>query len=214
MNIGTRSVLFGYHQFLLHPLFVALAWYRLHGFRAVKIGVHVRVTNAERDEWLREDVRTSLFDPRLWLAFFLHDLGYWGKPNMDGVEGEQHPFFAYRVMDRIFGAPWGTFCLYHSRFLARKEGESPSLLCAPDKLAIALYPLWLIVLLTSLTGEIREYMKHAKVNTTRWEWARDVQRFGREYAEKMKDGGADNITGTAGDSNTTARLHRATGVYT
>jgi len=27
------------------------------------------------------------FDPRLWVAFFVHDLGYIGKPNMDGPEG-------------------------------------------------------------------------------------------------------------------------------
>jgi hypothetical protein len=25
--------------------------------------------------------------PALWIAFFVHDLGYLGKPNMDGPEG-------------------------------------------------------------------------------------------------------------------------------
>jgi hypothetical protein len=71
MKIGTKSVLFGAHGFFLHPLFVALAWWKLYGFP---------------------------FDPRLWLAFTLHDLGYIGKPNIDGPEGEEHPTFGARVM--------------------------------------------------------------------------------------------------------------------
>jgi hypothetical protein len=32
VKIGTKSVLFGAHQFLLHPMFLALAWWRLYGF--------------------------------------------------------------------------------------------------------------------------------------------------------------------------------------
>ena len=75
MKIGTRSVLFGAHQFLLHPLFVAVAWWRLYGF-----------------PW----------DPRLWVAFFVHDLGYLGKPNMDGPEGEEHPRLGAVIMGWLF----------------------------------------------------------------------------------------------------------------
>ena len=60
MNIGIKSVLFGAHQFLIHPWFVAWGWWTLYGFP---------------------------FDPRLWVAFFVHGLGYIGKPNMDGPEG-------------------------------------------------------------------------------------------------------------------------------
>lgn len=71
MRIGTKSVLFGAHCFFLHPWFVALAWWKLYGFPR---------------------------DPRLWVAFFVHDLGYIGKPNMDGPEGETHPEFGARVM--------------------------------------------------------------------------------------------------------------------
>ena len=32
MKIGTKSLLFGAHQFVLHPLFLALAWWKLYGF--------------------------------------------------------------------------------------------------------------------------------------------------------------------------------------
>lgn len=215
MRIGTRSVLYGYHCWFLHPLFVALGWFKLHGFRRVKIGVRHAERSVEDGPlvMMHRDVLTSLCDPRLWCAFFLHDLGYWGCPNMDGDEGERHPFFAHGVMNRLFGAPWGTFCLYHSRFLAKREGEQPSLLCAPDKLAIALYPLWLFVLLVSLTGEVHEYMRqHRDPEKTRWDWARDVQAFARQYAEQMKLGGADAITGGADELNV-RRVATDSGVY-
>ena len=75
MKVGTKSVLFGYHCFFIHPFFVALAWWKLYGF-----------------PW----------DIRLWVAFFVHDIGYWGKPNMDGPEGETHPIFGARIMERLF----------------------------------------------------------------------------------------------------------------
>lgn len=79
VNIGTRSVLFGAHCFFLHPWFVAQAWRQLYGF-----------------PW----------DPRLWIAFFVHDLGYWGKPNMDGEEGELHPMWGAQVMGFLFDQDW------------------------------------------------------------------------------------------------------------
>ncbi len=78
MQIGTKSVLFGAHCFFLHPFFVAWAWWKLYGF-----------------PW----------DPRLWAAFILHDIGYWGKPNMDGPEGETHPEVGARIMGRLFDRP-------------------------------------------------------------------------------------------------------------
>ncbi len=52
MTVGTRSVLFSAHQFVIHPWFVAAAWWRLYGF-----------------PWA----------PRLWVAFFVHDLGHCGR---------------------------------------------------------------------------------------------------------------------------------------
>ena len=52
MTVGTKSVIFGVHAVLVHPFFVAWAWSRLYGF-----------------PW----------DPRLWLAFLVHDVGYLGK---------------------------------------------------------------------------------------------------------------------------------------
>ena len=77
MKVGTKSVLFGAHCFLIHPFFVAAAWWKLYGF-----------------PW----------DPRCWAAFFLHDIGYLGKPNMDGIEGERHVLLGGRIMGCLFGA--------------------------------------------------------------------------------------------------------------
>jgi len=188
MKIGTKSVLFGAHQFLIHPLFVALAWWQLYGF-----------------PW----------DPRLWVAFFVHDLGYLGKPNMDGPEGESHPWLGARIMGLLFdrGTPdvstaadcllteahcrreshtldgewvieddadrdahdryeeylelsdalyaltfWQDFTFYHSRFMARQHGRAISRLCLADKLAFTLEPWWFYLPRVVATGEIAEYL--------------------------------------------------------
>lgn len=153
MTVGTKSVLFGAHCFFLHPWFVAWAWWKLYGF-----------------PW----------DPRLWVAFFVHDLGYIGKPNMDGPEGETHPVPGARLMSALcdsgrssedqeivadgrryrFGH-WGQFCLLHSRYYAKSLGMQPSRLCIADKLALALTPAWLYLPMVRATGEIHEYMAHA-----------------------------------------------------
>lgn len=189
MKVGTRSILFGVHQFMIHPLFVAAAWWRLYGF-----------------PW----------DPRLWVAFVVHDLGYVGKPNMDGPEGERHVELGARIVHWLFdrgitgyeyhewahggkGVPWRyaseefnqlrlagwrivwifntftllerptprttwrDFCLYHSRYAAARDGKPYSRLCVADKLAIALTPAWLYMPMAWLSGELREYMERAKI---------------------------------------------------
>ncbi|OFY43981.1 MAG: hypothetical protein A2X18_07580 [Bacteroidetes bacterium GWF2_40_14] len=112
------------------------------------------------------------YDPRLWIAFFVHDLGYFGKPNMDGPEGETHVIFGAMVMLKLFdkkrenGTPddltWYEFSLLHSRFYAKKLKKKPSKLCYADKLAICLEPYWLYLPRVNATGEIKEYMQAAK----------------------------------------------------
>jgi len=175
MRLGTKSVLFGAHQFAIHPWFVAAAWWKLYGF-----------------PW----------DPRLWVAFFVHDLGYLGKPNMDGPEGELHPYFGARVM-LLFGRRWFDFCLYHSRFLAKQHGRNPSLLCIADKLSICLTPAWLYLPMVRWTGEIHEYMKDAErgkyvtmnlVTNEQAAWYRSVQEYLRKWVDEHKDGRPDSWT--------------------
>jgi hypothetical protein len=220
MKIGTKSVLFGAHCFLLHPFFVLAAWIKLFGFP---------------------------FDPRLWIAFFVHDLGYWGKPNMDGPEGETHVELGAKIMAWLFdrkciqitistywksyehgqsrsngkeryrtiqkgtGGKWADFARYHSRFYAKKDGVNPSKLCIADKLAICLTPAWLYIPMTNWSGEIYEYMKLAESRnlagepTNKYEsmklatksqkdWYDAVQSYILRWVEEHKDGKTDTWT--------------------
>lgn len=176
-SIGSRSVLFGVHQFAIHPWFVAWGWWRLYGF-----------------PW----------DLRLWIAFFIHDLGYIGKSNLDGPEGEQHPELAARVMGFLFGPKWSALCRYHSRFLAKKDGQPYSRLCVADKLAIALCPAWLYLPLARASGELTEYMRGQGARTpagkrTPTQWYSDVQAYCRAWAIEHADCKTDQWTGTLRD---------------
>lgn len=181
MKLGTKSVLFGAHCFLLHPWFVALAWWRLYGF-----------------PW----------DPRLWMAFIVHDLGYVGKPNMDGEEGELHPYWGAFVMGALFGRRWFEFTLSHSRFLAKKLGINPSRLCVADKLATVLTPRFLYLPMVRATGEVHEYMalsrrnnatgdKYSTMNldaSSQLAWHRDMIAYMRRWVQEHRDGREDTWT--------------------
>lgn len=134
MKTGTKSILFGCHCFFLHPFFVAAGWWKLYGF-----------------PW----------DPRLWVAFFVHDLGYIGKVNMDDDEGEKHVYLGADIMDWLFGLAWYNLCFFHSRFWSKRCNMSPSRLCFADKLAFTITPKWLYKLQAYASGEIHEYMRIA-----------------------------------------------------
>lgn len=174
MKIGTKSVLFGAHCFLLHPFFVAIAWTKLYGFP---------------------------FDPRLWIAFFVHDIGYWGKPNMDGEEGETHVELGAKIMS-IFGKKWRDFSLYHSRYYAKKHGAQPSKLCFADKLSFCYTPRWLYLPMVNATGEIHEYLRNAKkAETEHWKpvegqkiWHKQLCEYMAKWVDEHKDGSIDTWT--------------------
>lgn len=137
MKTGTKSLLFGAHQFLIHPTCAAIAWRRMYG------------------RW-----------PRPWeaICILVHDWGYWGCPEMDGLRGEEHPRFGAELAARILHSrsteAYG-LCSGHSRHYAKKHGIPVSRLMAADKLAAVLPPWWVYVPLARLTGEIREYRDEA-----------------------------------------------------
>lgn len=146
--VGTRSILVGAHAFWFHPFVVAAAWHKTYGFP---------------------------LDPRLWVAFFVHDLGYIGKTNMDGPEGEKHPELGARIMHRLFDDwvkidshklhrewDWHDFSLYHSRTYAKLHGAEVSKLCYADKLAFTVQSKWLYLALVKITGEYEEYLDNAR----------------------------------------------------
>ncbi len=97
MKVGTKSVIFGVHSILVHPFFIARAWWRLYGF-----------------PW----------DPKLWVAFFVHDLGYIFKADMEGPSGEQHVILGGRIMGWLFGPKWRDIVLCHSRHWAKRWANS------------------------------------------------------------------------------------------
>jgi hypothetical protein len=135
MKLGTKSLLFGCHQFILHPIFVTAAWIKCY---------------------------KELPSPKEELCIVIHDWGYFGKPNMDGPEGETHPVWASNFAYRHLGLYYGRLCLLHSRFLAKSKKMPVSRLCLPDKIGVGMMPVWLWVGLGSLSGEVREYMKQDK----------------------------------------------------
>jgi hypothetical protein len=191
MAVGTKSVLFGAHCFFLHPFFVARAWWKLYGF-----------------PW----------DLRLWAAFFLHDIGYLGKANMDGPEGESHPEVGARIMQRLFDRDrfgmgdaaryqWYDFCLYHSRYYAKKHGAPFSKLCVADKLAFVLTPRWLYLPMVTWTGEINEYLENAQtVESNHWKpsgydkkaWHSQLKQYMLGWVAAHKDGAEDTWTRNRG----------------
>lgn len=147
--------MFGVHQFLWHPITVIMGWYRLYG----------KFPNFKE-----------------LICIFVHDLGYWGKPNIDGPEGDTHPEFGALLAHRLLD-PWecieipstckedsgwhelrqtNTYlklCLYHSRHYAALAGGVPSALCWADKLSCAYDPWWFYLLRSCLSGEIHEQRK-------------------------------------------------------
>lgn len=174
---GTKSLLFGVHCFWLHPLFVALAWWKLYGF-------------PNRKEY--------------WVAFYVHDIGYWGCEKMDDEEGEFHPLAGAELMHKWFDDKqrnldhhkWYDFCLFHSRFLAKKYNAQYSKLCVADKYASILYPWWLYKILGNLSGEIHEYVtgagngKYASetgIADTQREWWDEFKKYMAMWVVEYKD---------------------------
>lgn len=134
MKIGTRSVLFGVHQFIWHPLTVGLAWRRLFNVWP---------------SW------------RQWVCIAVHDLGYWGKPNIDGAEGRTHPEVGAAIAEYLLDGGYGDFTLYHSREYAKLHHARPSELCWADKYSVLCEPRWFYLLRARLSGEVAEFKANA-----------------------------------------------------
>ncbi len=164
MNTGTKSLLFGVHQFIWHPWTVARAWRALYG---------------SWPQWWE------------WVAIICHDLGYWGCTDMDGPSGRPHPIRGAKLtrevvaflimvkwfcrdpfsffMDELFR--WDCFremvktcdaahdlSIGHSRYYAAQSGVELSRLFKADKCCLLYDPKWLYLLRAKLSGEIHEYI--------------------------------------------------------
>lgn len=146
--VGTRSLLFGVHAFWWHPIVVGLAWKKIY---------------RRWPNWLE------------WVCIFCHDLGYWGKPNMDGPEGRSHPEAGAKIALNICAllarkhkfttglkAQW--MCKGHSIHFAH---GNVSKLYAADKCAVLFDPQWFYLLRASLSGEVWEYICNSPIRCRR-----------------------------------------------
>lgn len=146
MKIGTKSLIFGVHQFLWHPFTVYRAWKWLYG----------------PPSW-RETV-----------CIFVHDWGYWGEADMDGPSGKFHPELGARIARTLFGSFEHDLVLLHSRSLSSILGQPASKLCWADKLSIAFDPAFFYLFRAWLSGELTEYRRYAQpffsTNSSPEEW--------------------------------------------
>jgi hypothetical protein len=147
MKIGTKSLLFGVHQFLWHPWCVGRAWRMIY---------HRWPTRRE------------------WLAIFVHDWGYWGCSDMNGECGIEHPALGARIVSRfisrrvnhpvvanIVRRNWFEFVAGHSANYAKKHGLKLSPLYLADKVSVLMEPMWFYLLRARLSGEGWEYEQHS-----------------------------------------------------
>jgi hypothetical protein len=142
MKIGTKSLLFGVHQFLYHPWTVARAWRFLYG------------------RWPKGWE---------WVAILVHDWGYWGCETMDGRDGKLHPKQGARIIGKLARKSGRVvelidLVLYHSRSFAAADKQPPSKLCWPDKASLLFDPPWFYLLRARLSGELVEYRFRAALS--------------------------------------------------
>lgn len=129
MKMGTKSILFGVHHWLWHPVTVLLAWRSLYGW----------------PNW------------KEFVCIVIHDWGYWGCESMDGEEGRKHVEFAANFAAKYLGNGYYRLCLFHSRHYARDWDVEPSKLCWADKLSLMYDPWWFYIPRALLSGELVEY---------------------------------------------------------
>ncbi len=135
MRRGTATLLFGCHQFILHPIYVARAWRRLYGRPG----------------------------PGDLVAIIIHDWGYWGLKDVEGPEGLHHSRRPARVL-RILGFKRLARQIEgHSGAWCNAAGIERSWLYAADKLGTAMMPSRLWARLARATGEIEEYQGHFRL---------------------------------------------------
>lgn len=177
MTLGTKTILFGVHQFFLHPFLVLIAWVKIY---------------------------KSFPSWRELICIFIHDWGYWGRTNLKDADGDKHPELGAKIAHWLFdrvewetmcgfatngeqtttrwpvrSTKWQDFILGHSSFYTIRNNITESKLFAPDKYWHCMIPLWFYKVLAIPSGEFRHYreLKHArmvaeeKVTDTEW-WSK------------------------------------------
>ena len=163
--MGTKSLLFGVHQFLWHPITVALAWRELNG---------------RWPTW------------REAFCILIHDWGYFGSPAMDDERGERHPELGAAIAGMLLGPEYGDLCEFHSRHYARARGAEPSMLCWADKASILYDPPAFYLVRALLSRELAEYRRNAAragavpLTASHWQWLAFIREHFGETARTQK----------------------------
>lgn len=159
MSTGTKSVLFGVHQFLWHPLTVTFAWIHLYGV------------------------------PKPWELFciWVHDLGYLKTQEMDGKDGILHPELGANLAGFFFGEKARLECLGHSRAYAAKHNLPLSKLCWADKWSPTFDPTLFYWMRASLSGELSQYRKSfPRTSQTSLGWVREFKAFVKQNKAQIE----------------------------
>lgn len=130
MRAGTKTLLFGVHQFVWHPLLVLIAWIKLYKeFPSIKE----------------------------LICIFIHDWGYWQKKVLKDEDGDRHPELGAKIAGKLLGPEWRDFVLGHSSYYVLKNGIETSKLMAADKYFHCIIPLWMYKAMAVPTGEFKYY---------------------------------------------------------
>ncbi len=149
MRRGLKSLLWGAHNFFLHPLTVYLSWV-----------------------WLYHSLPTW----REAICILIHDWGYWECETMDGKDGAAHPNWAANLVGHWNWREEHSLILLHSRHLAKDLNMDPSRLYYADKLSFALIPACIYVPMARMSGELQEYRivcdraKQVPIWYSDWQW--------------------------------------------
>ncbi len=140
MTQGTKSFLFGCHQFLLHPYFILKAWRFWYG---------------KYPNW------------RKIICIFIHDIGIIGLNYLEKGQKDGHSYkgayLAYKLFDK--NRKWGSFCA--GDFCVGHTDESlypRSKLFIPDKISYLFAPLWWLRWCTYFEG----FLKRAGISHLQW----------------------------------------------
>ena len=142
MRIGIKSLLFGAHQFIYHPLLVFLAWVNLYGL----------------PNW------------REIICIIIHDWGYYKCYTLDGEDDLFHSKIGANIALKLFGVYEYKLCLLHSRRYAKFVKMPVSKLGCADKYSFGYEWRFFYLLRTNLTGEIKAFRHEFFEEGTDNEW--------------------------------------------
>lgn len=143
MTEGTKSYLFGCHQFFMHPFQVIRAWRKLYGKY-----------------------------PKLWqlVCIFLHDIGHLGKDYLSDYEQKKsHWKMGAKIAHRLFGHKGLIFISGHTTQSSRGMSGYRSKLFWADKYSWLIAPRWWLKLNDRVEGfnkdrNLDDWLKNIRAN--------------------------------------------------